>query len=101
MTPWQTFNLIANFGLAGAIFVIWWFNYKQTSKILAAYQKDMAEMRQMYERNVDLVRSYESLAGDLKDVIMMSTQTLTRLNDGILANQYCPMVRINLKEQSR
>lgn len=37
----------------------------------------------MYESNVKLVESYESLAKDLKDVVIMNTQTNTRLVDRI------------------
>jgi len=35
----------------------------------------------MYECNVDLVKSYEGLARDLKDVVMMNTEAMTRLGD--------------------
>lgn len=51
----------------------------------------------MYEANVRLVEKYEQIAGDLKDVIIMNTQAITRLDEGIRDNQYCPMVRLEKK----
>jgi len=52
----------------------------------------------MYESNVSLVEDYSKLAEDLHDVVIMSTQTMTRLVDSINTNQYCPAIR--LKKQA-
>ena len=49
---------------------------------------------EMYESNVVLVKDYAKLAQDLQDVVIMSTQTMTRLVDSINTNQYCPAVRL-------
>jgi aspartate/glutamate racemase len=54
----------------------------------------------MYEKNVSLVKDYHSVAGDLREVVMMSTQTMTRLADEIRQNQYCPLIRIDKKQIS-
>lgn len=48
----------------------------------------------MYENNVTLVKDYAKLAEDLHDVVIMNTQTMTRLVDCIKTNQYCPAVRL-------
>jgi len=48
----------------------------------------------MYESNVRLVEKYEELGGDLKDVIILNTETITTLVSEINSNQYCPMVRM-------
>ena len=48
----------------------------------------------MYESNVRLVEDYAGLAKDLHDVVIMNTQTITRLVDSIKTNQYCPAVRL-------
>ena len=47
----------------------------------------------MYEHNVKLVQDYNSLAKDLKDVVMVNTQTFSTLTEAIKNNQFCPMVR--------
>ncbi|MDF1592604.1 MAG: hypothetical protein P1P89_13900 [Desulfobacterales bacterium] len=50
--------------------------------------------RRKYESNVRLVEDYNSIAGDLKDVVMLNTQTLTTLIADVRTNQYCPQVRL-------
>ena len=47
----------------------------------------------MYEQNVQLVENYESVASDLKDVVMVNTQTFSTLTKAIETNQFCPIVR--------
>lgn len=37
----------------------------------------------MYKSNVDLVKKYETVAQDLKDVVILNTTTITRLVDRI------------------
>lgn len=64
------------------------------NKTLIQYQQDMQEARRMYENNVELVKDYRSVAGDLKDVVIMNTQVLTRACDAIETNQFCPAVRL-------
>jgi len=48
----------------------------------------------MYESNVRLVEGYESISVDLREVVIMNTQAMTRACDAINQNQFCPMVRI-------
>lgn len=55
----------------------------------------------MYEHNVLLVKDYASLASDLKDIIVMNTQTLTRVCDDVNRNQYCPQVRLKKDASGR
>lgn len=55
----------------------------------------------MYEDNVGLVKGYQSVAGDLKDVVMMNTRALTRVCDAINQNQFCPMVRLEDQKTRR
>jgi len=52
----------------------------------------------MYESNVSLVEDYHSVASDLKDVVILNTQTITTLNDEIRQNEFCPMQRVNKKK---
>ena len=87
-------GVLSQFGWGGIITLIWWYDAKRlreqqarhkddVTKIFAKYEHDMDELRRMYEANVELVRKYENVAGDLKDVVMMNTQAITRLVDYI------------------
>lgn len=51
----------------------------------------------MYKNNFKLVEDYAKLATDLHDVVIMNTQTMTRLVDSIKTNQYCPAIRLEKK----
>ena len=52
--------------------------------VLAYTQKRRFEsVVKMYESNVDLVKDYEAVAQDLKDVVILNTRTITRLVDRI------------------
>lgn len=98
-------KLVSNFGMPGLVMVLWYLSDKSHDQTLKQYREDileqrrmyedgLKEVREMYERNVLLVKDYASVAGDLKDIIVMNTQTMTRLCDDVNRNQYCPMVRL-------
>ena len=54
------------------------------SLILAySHKKRFEAVVRMYENNVDLVCKYEDVAKDMKEVVIMNTQTITRLVDRI------------------
>lgn len=74
-------EMAQNSGALGVVLLIWYFDKRQTDKILRQYQKDMTEQRQMYESNVELVKQYQSLAADSRDVITLNIQAMTRLVD--------------------
>lgn len=106
MTPIEgtIVKLASELGPFGLIFAIWWFDrrdfakmffeFQQTTmKVLAQYQTDMNEQRRMYENNVELVRSYASLARDLKDVIVTNTAASQAVRDDINSNRFCPAMR--------
>jgi hypothetical protein len=40
-------------------------------------------MRDMYLTNASLVKRYEEVAGDLREVVILNTQAMTRLVDRI------------------
>lgn len=50
-------------------------SHQQTKRFEAAVR--------MYEDNVDLVKKYEQVATDLQNVVILNTQTITRLVDRI------------------
>ncbi len=100
------FDLISGLGLPGVILVLWFFSMKAQEKALQAYRDDtqktllqyrenMGEMRQMYESNAELVEDYQSVASDLKELVVMNTTAITRLIESVNGNQYCPKVRLN------
>ena len=100
--------LLAKFGPLSLVVVIWYFDIKamrklnekyrtDTQEILADHKEYMEEIRRMYLSNVKLVDSYEDLARDLKEVVIMNTTAMTHLGDDINRNQYCPMVRVEKK----
>ena len=47
----------------------------------------------MYENNVELVRQGQDMSKNLKDLIVLNTEVMTRLTDDIRSNQYCPANR--------
>lgn len=87
-------GIVSNFGVPGILFVLWWFTTRAHERTLQSYKDDMREMRVMYENNVNLVKGYQGLAGDLKDVVIMNTQAMTTICEDVRNNQFCPMVRL-------
>jgi len=97
-------KLLSNFGIPGIVLIIWAFSDKSHERTLKQYREDMVEqrrmyeegiqeIRRMYENNADLARDYLSLAGSLKDIVVLNTQAWQRACDDINRNQFCPQVR--------
>jgi len=91
----STLKLLGNFGVLGLVIFLWWYDNHQTRKIVACHKKDlskildryegdMAEMREMYKSNVELVKDYKSIAGDLKEIVVMNIQGLTEMKSEIV-----------------
>ena len=94
-------KVAANLGLPGIVLLIWYFSDKDNKATLTQYREDMIEIRQMYVNNVELVKGYQGLAEGLQSLIVLNTQTITRLCDKIDANQYCPNVRLKKEATGR
>ncbi len=108
----QILELVSAFGVPGIVLIIWWLSDKgyqrqmaEYRSLLEQYRQDMAkeacrhdvalaEMRQMYENNVELVKNYLRLASDLKDIVIINTQKWQEAHDKIMGNQFCPNVRL-------
>ncbi len=77
--------LMMLFGLAPTVIIIgiWYVDKQKTDEILRSYSKDMQEIREMYVANAALVKRYEELATDLRGVVTLNTQAMTRLVDRI------------------
>jgi len=66
-----------------AVLVIWWVDRRDIQKILAFYREDMQDMRRMYESNVVLVKGYQALCGDLKDIVILNSTGFQKLADDL------------------
>ena len=99
-------KLLGNFGVLGLVIFLWWYDNRQIRKIVAVhkedlseillrYEKDMAETRKMYESNVALVKDYKSIAGDLKEIVVLNIRECTKMKSSIDTNQFCPLARLD------
>lgn len=59
--------------------------------------KRHAAVVKMYEDNVVLVKTTQSLALGMQDIVVLSTQTMTQVKSAVEANLYCPLMRKNPK----
>ena len=93
-------------GIPGLLVIFWYFDKREVRRVmdegrqdlkavLEQYRNDMQEQRLMYQNNVELVRSYQSIALDLKNIVILNTQKWAETDRSILNNQYCPMVRLD------
>ena len=100
-------------GLALILSVVFlWLYMRRTDRLMLrsdqlaeSYRSDMdaamrqaashqAELRQMYENNVELVRQAQRTADSLQTTIVTSTTTMAELATLVRTNQYCPKVRL-------
>jgi len=100
------FLKVAPWGGPGVVIIaLWVLSDKAAQRALLAYREDtlrqtsehakaLSEMREMYKNNVELVKSYQSVAAGLQDLIVLNTRTITSLCEEIKGNQYCPQVRL-------
>ncbi len=87
-------NYLLGFGMPGAAIIIWWLMDRSYARTMERYREDTVRMYQagresldavkrMYENNVSLVQNYEKMAEGLQTMIVLNTQTITRLCDRI------------------
>ncbi len=72
---------LLSFGPIGIVLIMLFYSLMQNREVLKQYSEDMAEQRKMYENNFEFVKDYHVLAKDLKEIIILNTQTLTRLTE--------------------
>ena len=48
----------------------------------------------MYRANASLCRDFSSIATDLRDIVTLNIQTMSRVDESVRGNQFCPMIRI-------
>jgi hypothetical protein len=59
---------------------------RDLATVLERYQKDMLEQREMYRNNASLCRDFASIATDLRDIVTLNIQTMTRVGDAVERN---------------
>lgn len=61
------------------------------------HDKRHGEVVKMYENNVDLVKTTQSLAESNQEMIVLATQSMTKVEKSINSNLYCPLMRRDKK----
>jgi len=87
-------SILQTVGPIGLLIFIYWSDQRTIRRIQEEADKKFDAMQKMYEANVLLVKNYEGIARDMSGMITLSTQHLTRIEDKIDANQFCPEARI-------
>jgi len=87
-------KILSDFGVLGLVIFLWWSDNKRVWAVLNQYKADMIEQREMYRANVSLCRDFSSVANDLRDIVTLNIQSMTRLDDAVKQNEFCPMMRI-------
>lgn len=64
---------------------------EQVRAILADYKADMTEQRRMYDNNVILVRDYQEICRNLKDIVILNSTGFQKLDDDI--NRKCAALK--------
>ena len=110
----QVLNLAAALQIGGpilAVLVIWWIDRRDISKILKQNQEQLTIYREdtqrvlkqfdeylknvvnMYQTNVELVKSYDKVSRDFREVVVSNSTICANLNNAITHNLFCPLVR--------
>jgi hypothetical protein len=87
-------NYLLGLGMPGVVLLIWWLSDRSHVKTIQRYREDTAKMyemgreslaavQRMYENNIILVKNYERMADGLQSLIVLNTQTITRLCDRV------------------
>lgn len=69
--------------------------------IARGQEKRHAAVVQMYQDNVKLVESTQKIAEGFQDIVVLSTQTLTRVQSSIDSNLFCPLMRKDPKVERK
>ena len=67
--------------------------------VLKSYGQHIGKLTEYYEKNVELVKSWQQIAEGFRDTVVLNTQTLTKVCDQIENNLFCPMVRIDKRSR--
>lgn len=101
----EVLTMASNFGISGLVLVIWWLSDRANQKsiqahqdevanILRAYRDDVSALKQCYLDNVELVKSWQRIAEEQQNLIIMNSNALATMGQKIDSNQFCPAVRL-------
>lgn len=68
-------------------------NARRFEALAAESRERFERVVAMYEANVILVKGYERLSDDQKDLLTLNIQSLTTVKDAISNNMFCPVIR--------
>lgn len=52
-----------------------------------------AEVVQMYKNNVLLLETTQDLANGMRDIVILTTQTMSKVQSSVESNLFCPLMR--------
>jgi hypothetical protein len=88
-------KIVGDLGLIGLILFLKWYDDRRIWKVMDQYKADMVEQREMYKANASLCRDYESIATDLRDIVTLNIESMTKVLTAVQQNQFCPLVRLD------
>jgi hypothetical protein len=98
-------GMLSPFGVI-AMVIYFWFSVERRrneilhvyredmKKILDVYGNDMMQLKNFYEKNVDLVNAWKRIAEGFQETVVLNTQYMTTLCDMVKTNQFCPLARL-------
>lgn len=103
VSSWPVGSVIGAIVMGPWILVV--FLSRAADKRDQANERRFDAVKQMYEKNVELVRDSHGLSDDLKDIVIMNTQEsqktrseVEKARDDIKNNRFCPVMRVENKK---
>jgi uncharacterized protein Yka (UPF0111/DUF47 family) len=66
---------------------------EDVQKVLTQFDDYLKNVVNMYQSNVELVKNYQKIAGDFREVVVANSQISANLNNAIIHNLFCPVLR--------
>lgn len=108
MGTWPAFSFlfVIVFGPEVVLFAITW-DERRNLKAIIKEQKEMIinqdkrfeSVVNMYENNVALVKSYQTIADGYQDLIIFNSTIMTQVKDVADNNLFCPLNRKSVKQR--
>lgn len=103
---WMVILIIATpFGVVMLVMTFYWANERKQAEMMHVYREDMrmilksygddiAKLSKFYDDNVKLVEAWEKIATGFQDQVILNTQTMQKMIDVCINNQFCPNARV-------